>query len=332
MGGALSMSEASLERLLVSLAEALEAGLGVVQYLENPAASAALPPGVARRLLVSLEQGATLSVSLGRLPGISRAEVALVGAGERTGDLPGVLRSLVSAREERRKVRRGFLLGLLYPGLMVCAAGCLLPLPLVVTEGFGAWLSWSVWPTLAVVLLGVFGVWVWPRLGPESWWKAAPRRLALGFPVLGRALERGAHGVFAQILGRCVAAGLPIHASVSAAVLAADHPRLLAQERAILGAIDGGATLAEALAAAGVFSREFVGRVAQAELTGKLDEVLPRLGEEEEAARRRAVIAATGAVAALVLVGVLAAVAYGIVRGAQGYFEALDGSIKEQTR
>jgi general secretion pathway protein F len=332
MSAVRALTEKQIETLLRSLAEALSSGMGLLQYLENPAASAALPSGVARRLSVSLQQGATLATAMGRLPGVSRAEVALIAAGERTGRLPQALNSLAQARELRRKLRRNMLLGLAYPALMVCAAGCLLPLPLAVTQSVQAWLAWAIWPPLLVGGASLFALLVVPRLAPDSALRGLPARLGRRTPLLGRALERGAHGVFARTLGQCISAGLPMPVSLSTAILAADHPSLQRAEGDILGALDQGATLVEALQRADTFSPHFLGQVAQAELTGKLDEVLPRLAKQEEAVRRRAVIGATTALVVVVLLGVLGAVAYGIIQGANSYFEQLDETIKTQTR
>lgn len=332
MSAVKTLTESQIELLLRSLSEALESGLGLTQYLESPAATAALPAGVARRLGISLQQGASLSTAMGRLPGVSRAEVALIAAGERTGRLPQALLSLSQAREQRRKLRRNMLLGLIYPALMVCAAGCLLPLPLAVTEGIEAWLAWAIWPPLILGALAAFALLVVPRLAPDSALRGLPGRIGRRLPLLGRALERGAHGVFAHTLGECISAGLPMQVSLSTAILAADHPSLQRAEENILGALDEGATLVEALQRAHTFTPGFLGQIAQAELTGKLDEVLPRLAAQEQAVRRRAVIATTTALVALVLLGVLAAVAYGIIKGATGYIEQIDSTIKEQTR
>ncbi len=326
------LTESQIETLLTSLAEALESGLGLLQYVQTSAAKAALPPGVARRLELSMQQGAPLSVAMGRLPGVSRAEVALLQAGERTGHIPEALKTLAKARQSRRTLRRNFLLGLIYPVLMICAAGCLLPLPLIVTDGVSAYLPWALPPVVATCVMVFYALFVLPRLAPDSPLRAMPGRVARRLPILGRAMERGAHGTFADILGQCIKAGLPIQSSLSTAILASDDRELQSHEETIQGSIREGSTLADGLGAAGVFGQKFLGRIAQGELTGKLDEVLPQVAKEERTYQKRAVATVTALMAGLILCVVLAAIGYGIIHGATSYFETLEENINSQTK
>ncbi len=327
----LRLHEQEVEQLFLGFAEALDAGLSLEQYLEGPA-GAALPVGVAQRLSVSLRGGAGLGVAFRRLGVLGQAELALLKAAESTGRLPEVFRGLAQAREQRRKERARLLMGLAYPALLLGAAGCLLPLPLVVTEGLSAYLSWAIWLPSLVLVAVLYALVVVPRLGPDHALARLPGRVASGLPWLGRALERGAHGTFAEVLQQTLAAGLPVQTCLSAAIMAADHPRLLAREGEVLGTIDQGGTLAEALAAAQVFDPQVVAQVAQGEVTGKLDQVLPRIVERERGVRRRAMMVATGLLVSAVFVAVTATLALGILRGAQKYFEQIDQTIKEQTQ
>lgn len=324
------LTERQIEALFVQLAEAMQSGLGLLQYLENPAVSSVLPGAVAASLSRDLRAGSTVATAFARLKILNRGELAMIRAAERVGSYPETFRSLAQAREARRKDRGKLLMGLAYPALLVGVAGCVLPLPLVVTEGFASYLSLAVWSPLFVLSAVVYVLLVVPRLRADSPMRRLPRRLGFAFPVLGKFLARGTHGTFAEVLGKTIAAGLPIQQCLQAAVFASDNPTIIAREERLYEVIGAGGTLVDAIKALDVFTPAFVGRVAQGEITGTLDEGLLRLAESERVVARRAVMTAISVTIAGVVLVVVVMIVGGIVRGAQGYFKTIDQVIEVQ--
>lgn len=327
-----ALSDKALESSLRALAEALESGIGVATYLDNPAASAMLPAEVREGLQRSVGAGGTLATGFGLLGVMTSGELALLRAGEKRGHVVESLRALADAIEQRRKDRHRLLMGLLYPALLLSASGCLLPLPLLVKEGLGAYLSVAVWLPLLVLLGVIYALVVVPRLGPTSPLRVMPRRIGFSLPFLGGALRKGAYGTFLEVLGGCLSAGLPLWDALKSAIIAADEPRLLAREASVLGTIEAGGTLGEALTSAGVFDPSVLAAVGQGELTGKLDEVLPRTARAQRAVARQAVMIVIGVLVFVVAVAVLGMIVTGLVQGVQGYFETLDGVLDKSSR
>jgi general secretion pathway protein F len=319
----------SLEVFLTQLSVALKAGT---------------PPGllptqvttVPARLRASLPKvfagEVPLSAALVGAGLVTSAEAAVLSAGERSGTLPVVLEALARTLRERRAAARRLLMGLAYPAFLVVAAGALLPLPLVVTDGLGAWLSIAIWPPLIVGGALVLALIVWPRLPKEHALRGLAGRLLFSLPIVGGAATRGAAGTFFRLLSQLVAAGVPITLGLEASLAACGHPVWQARAARVRSAIDEGATLDDALRRHLELRPEVLSQIASAERVGALDTTLERLGKDESEAWGRFVIAAAVVAGVLCFLVVAGAIGGAIVTGAQGYFDQIDRITDDASR
>lgn len=322
------MTDAQVARLLRDIAEALRAGLPLRNYIDSPTTAMTMPARERELLAETLHGGGTFTTGFRRLDLLSDVELILVRAGERSGNLPASLDLVADGIERRRKARLDVLKGLAYPLLLMGAAGLILPLPIIVTAGVGAYLAKAIWMPLLVLSGLGFAVFVVPRLRPKSPLRTVPRRLMYRLPVVGAALRRGGHGRFAETLGRCISAGLGMHESLASAIAAADVPDIAAQGEHILARLQNGGTLTEAVQEARAFHPRFLARVAQAEATGRLPETLAELAEAEAAVAARMVRGLVLASVVVVFLSVVAVIGYGIISGFQDYLGGLDAQIK----
>ena len=324
-----ALTDKQIEGALTSLAEALESGLSLIAYLKDPATSRVLPPVIRDGLARDLEAGASVTTAFARLDLLTEAELSLVQAGERSGHLGSSLKAVAEAMAKRRANRWKVLAGLAYPTLLINMAGCITPLPLIFTKSFTAWLQIAIWAPLATLAGAVLLFVVLPRQRPSSPLRTVPIRIGLALPVIGGALRRGAHGTFAEILGRSIAAGLPMPISIQSAVTASGDPRLQQRLDAILDTLDAGGTLTEALEAAGQLHPSMLAAVAQAEATGTLDATLPRIAEQEREHARWVVRILIGVTVVLGFMLAFGIVAAGIIEGMGQYLQTIDRAIDQ---
>ncbi len=320
-----SLSTRDTIALLRSLASAVESGLGILAFLQNDAATAALKPMARDRLRARIEQGGTLTSALQSLGSLDKFALALIQAGEQAGAIDRSLMTVVGILEERRAARRRLVAGFAYPILLLFIAGTVLPLPLIFTAGFGAYLAVAIWmPCFLAAAVVFFGV-VVPRQGPDSMLRRLPTSIGFRMPVVRGALRRRGQGFFARVLGRCVESGVPMSDSIRAAASASGSDRLELRAGAIVSRLEAGASLVDALRVAGFFDQRFLATIAQGELAGNLDKTCDVLARDETEASARLLGGVTKVAIGVVLGLVFVAVGFGVVRGFLGYVEALDG-------
>lgn len=323
----MAIHDRHIEQALRAFAQALRSGTSLHHYVNDGVAASALPEPIRQGLARGLETGTTLASVFARLDLLTDADLAVLRAGEQSGCLDQTLESLADAIAERRANRRKLFLGLAYPIVLLNFASCVLPIPLVLSDGLPIYLSTAVWiPALTVVLLVVFGVLV-PRSSPRSRLRTAPLHFGLKIPVFGRALQRGTHGVFAEVLAKNLKAGLPMPVSLQTAIAASGDPALLKRQALMLRRIDQGGTLHSALASTQQFHPSLLAAVGQGELNGTLDDTLFVQASEEHKAQRNAI---GGLIAVLVTLGflmVLAVISVSVIEGFQGYLNTLDSTI-----
>ena len=326
------LTDAKIESSLRAIGEAVESGIGIATYLENPAASAMLPADFRAVLLRSIQSGETLAHAFDRTGLFSPAELALLSAGEKRGNIDESLFAMADAVEARRQDRAKLIKGLAYPAFLLAFAGCVLPVPTIITDGVLSYLSVAIWAPLFVGGLTAYVLFVLPRLNPSSKMRSMPRRFAMSLPFFGRAFQRGTHATFLDVLGKGISAGMPLPTALQAAILGSDNPRLISREAKMMAALSGGATLADTLHASRQFENQVIAAVAQGEITGKLDKVLPRAASKEREVQRRAASALMFVVIGLVAIAVLSVIVTSLIKGVTGYFDFIDAQLESQTR
>lgn len=312
------------ERFFAGLASALEAGLPLLAFLD--AAAGALPAPLVRSLRADAVAGLPLSATLRRLRILEGADLAFLEAGEIQGAMPASLRLLARRAADQRRDRGKVLLAVAYPLFLALGAIVIVPLPLVFRVGFGAYAA-RVAPLLGLfALAGFFALVLLPRMDREAAPRRFLRRLGLILPATSQALRNGSIATFLDVLGGCIAAGLPVRHALPLAAGAAPHPAFRGDGP--LRAIDDGRTLAEAVATVAIVPPATIAQIAQGEATGTLDRVLPALAADH---RQRARVATVVAVVLLALLAaglVVAVLAWSIVEAWLAYFRQL-GSVAD---
>lgn len=317
-----------LEVTLKQLEVAVSAGVPLRQAFGGAGGAGWLPPESRSRFVAAIQRDEGVAGVLAAMGGFSRAEVALVRSAEQAGTLDAtlpLLRELVEARRRSAEATRS---ALAYPVFLLVFASVLLPLPLAVSQGVGAWLVRAIPVPLFVVALVVFALRVWPSLDPDTGPRAALRSIARSLPFVGASMRASAVALFADVLGRCVGAGLGLWQAMDLAIDASGDPALRRQSVPLRRVVERTGSIAEGLRSTGVIPSAAISRVAVGEQTGHLDRILMALAAElrEEAdRRRRSTVALVGG---LVFLIVAASIGWGVVRGFMGYLDMIDSQIE----
>jgi len=278
----------------------LGAGLPLVQTLATLAEQS--PEGLAEisvDLRRQVEAGQSLSAALERFPKtFGRLYVALVHAGEVSGNLEVILDRLAGYLERADSLRRRVTNALTYPTVILSMVivlgmgflvfiiplfqgiynnfGAQLPLPTQVVVALSTFFR-DYWWTLALVIVAV--VFFVKFYGDTAEGRLRLDRWKLGAPVFGKLFIRVAVARFTRTLGTLVRSGVPIMDGLAITAATVGN-RVL--ERAVLEtrrAVGEGRTFAEPLAESDVFPPMVVAMVAVGERTGRLEEMLNRIAE-----------------------------------------------------
>ncbi len=319
------MSDRNLEALLRALAAAHQAGLAGAGLwgAVRPATPGPWAPAVGK----ALTQGGALSRALSEVGAISAAESALLAAGEKAGRIPDTLGVLADMVGRRRTVRTRALMAVAYPALLVGLAGMLLPAPMVITQGVGAYLAVALWPAglVGAGLTLVFGV--VPRLPAEHGLRRGLVRLALSMPGLGGALRRQQLSTFCEVLGQLLSAGVSITVALPVAltVLPGAEDAAVAVTRTLAA----GSGLSDALAAApGTFPPALLAALSVGERTGTLDLTLAAWAAQERQAAQQRLLLVVVMVGLLLFLLVAAGIGFSVVQGAQRYIDSIDAATR----
>lgn len=324
------MSTARVERLLLQALACLEAGLLPTAAFQA-AARSELRAHELQIVDRAVEEAQPISQMLLTLGWLDRADIALLRAGEEGGTLDEALRSLVSSLAEGRQARTALIVTLAYPSLLLIIASLLLPAPVLVVNGLGAYMAAAAPLFLSVVATWFVVLVVWPRLGHEHFARRVVLSVARRVPGVGGILRRSAQARFLQVLARAFQAGQGIRAGLDLALDAAGETTSDAMRRRLVRDAERGG-LAAALGTAQALAPWQLAIIANAEQTGTLVVALDRMARElnDEVKRRTrvVVIAATGAVFAAVAFFV----AWQVVSGFSNVLSEIDAAIEQQTR
>lgn len=293
------------------LASSLSAGLPLPRVL---ATLAARPPlGGFRRPLQQIQQrllaGDTLSEAL-RSQGswVPDFDLALLEAGEQSGRLDSVCRVLSKVYEERARLARQVLMGLAYPILLFHVAFLIVPLgdlvALVRDGGVGEYLLRKLaffGPFYLVVILVLMA-----SQGTRGRsWRAGWERCANWIPLWGNARRSLALARFSHALDALLNAGVPAQRAWPMAGAASGSPALERETTRWVSPLQEGHSASDQILGSREFPTHFASLYASAELSGQIDEALPRLARhyQEEGVRGMRWSAAwlTGTVYGLVL-------------------------------
>lgn len=330
--GAGRLSQRELALFARGLASLVQAGLTVDRALQVLIDAGGNPRmrSLAAALQHAVRGGASFSEALARQACFSRFYVSMVRAAEASGSLAAGLARLAEHEERARALRESLASALTYPAILVAVAGAALALllgyvvpqlaPLYADAGRALPLSTQVvsaaaeavrsyWP-LAAALVAV-AVFVVRQHRCDA--------LALRLPLVAGLVQRLEMARLSRSLATLLAGGVPLTAALAVAREVVSNRVLAESLEAALEAVKGGAGLADALAATGLFPALGVQLLRVGEESARLEEMLERAatlydGEVAAATRRLvallepALVAGLGALIGAVILSVLAAI------------------------
>lgn len=279
----------------------IDSGLPLVQCLEILASQQENKTfkDILYKVKESVESGSTFADALAKHPkAFDNLFVNLVAAGEIGGILDTILQRLAAYIEKAMKLKKQIKGAMVYPitimSIAVIVVGVILvfviPTFAKMFADFGGELPMPTQMVIALsnflsryilVIIGAFYAIVW---GIKKYY-ATPvgqktiDRLALKAPIVGPLIRKVSVAKFTRTLGTMVSSGVPIMDGLEIVAKTAGNKIV---EEAIYGvrsAISEGKTMAEPLAASGVFPPMVVQMIAVGEATGAMDTMLNKIAD-----------------------------------------------------
>jgi type II secretory pathway component PulF len=313
----------------------LGAGVPAIQALQQITKHP--PSGEYRRRLfrvVGRVQGGAalwegLEAERGWLPAL---DLALVRAGEESGRLVEVSRSLSGEYSDRARLIEGFVVKVLYPVLLFHFAVLIFPpemLAGLVWRGeVGAFILQKLWvlgPVYAGVVLLVVGL----QTERVPGWSSFLEALLRAVPGLGVARRELALARCAATLEALISAGVGILEAWEVAGAASGSPALQRTVRGWRGRLQAGETPAEQMSRTRFFPELFANLYSTGELSGKLDSELKHLHAYYQESGVRKLERFALAVSMVIMMGVMGGIAFWVIRFWTGYynrvFDVLNG-------
>jgi type IV pilus assembly protein PilC len=252
-------------------------------------------------------------------------------AGERSGDLEGVLKRFLRYQKMIVALRKKVIGALVYPAILVTmsAAMIFVMLTYVIPKfaeffaGFGAELPWftrlmigfataireNLLVSVVVIGLVVFLLNRWIKTSGRLVWD----RLKLRIPLVGGVLHRFAIMQFTQSLGTLLAGGTPMVPAIEIASQSVTNQLVSSKIAGIVQNVREGEPLWRSLDSTSVVSDLAIEMIKVGESTGALTEMLANVSEfydEEIEARLSRLVAAIEPIILVIMGGVIAVLLY----------------------
>lgn len=303
----------------------IDAGLPLVQCLEILGSQQENPTfkKVLQAVKSDVEQGSTFADALGKhSPNpFDHLFVNLVAAGEVGGILDTIMQRLAVYLEKADKLRQQIKSAMNYPLTVVVIAGAVmvllmvkvipvfekmfkdfggeLPGPTQLVVNLSHWMQAMWW----VLLLIVIGLWQGFKFGRRNakfhyytdW-------IALKLPIFGDLIRKVAVARFSRTMSTMLSSGVPILDALEIVAKTAGNDIIQEGLMKVREAIKEGKTVAEPLAATGVFPGMVVQMVAVGEQTGAMDTMLGKVADFYEDEVDAAVAGLTAMLEPLIMV------------------------------
>ena len=287
----------------------VKAGLSILKALDLLAERAASPR--LRPLLLDVRdrvrEGASLSEALEQQGAFPKVYVTSVLAGEKSGNLTGVLDYYIAYQRVSTGVKKKLIAALIYPVILICVAGAIVgylityvvpqfatlyadmnvPLPEITQLLLVLTVTYRPYIVGAAVLLvvGILGVLLWAR---SEGGRAAADRLKLRLPVLGEIWIKFQIAQFCRTLSTLLAGGTPLVGALSTAADSVGSALLSAGIASASQLVGEGQTLHQALASTHLVPELALDMIEVGEASGALAPMLGSVAEfyEEETNQR----------------------------------------------
>lgn len=300
-GGGGKIDEKDLVIFTRQFSTMIDSGLPLVQCLEILASQQENKAfqDILYKVKDSVESGSTFADALGKHPkAFDQLFVNLVAAGEIGGILDTILTRLAAYIEKSMKLKKQIKGAMVYPitimSIAVVVVGVILVFVIptfakMFTE-FGGELPAPTKFVIAlsnfltkyiVVLIGGFYAIVWAikKYYSTPVGQKNIDRMALKAPIAGPLIRKVAVAKFTRTLGTMVSSGVPIMDGLEIVAKTAGNKIVEEAIYAVRQAISEGKTMAEPLAACGVFPPMVVQMIAVGEATGAMDAMLNKIAD-----------------------------------------------------
>ena len=250
----------------------------------------------------SLKRGASFSLVLSRYPVVfSPFYIAMIKAGENSGDLPEALLRICDYRMKQEELFSRFRMALVYPFLMTVVGlatvvfmlvfvmprltrifadvGRELPLPTqILISASNALRGWWYWIFLILI---VFALVAKKRLGTKSG-KLSLSFLKLHIPVFGRFIFKAELSRFCRTLALLIKNGLPILKAISVAAPVVQNEIVKNQLKKSCKALERGNSFGMSLKDSGFFPMFMTNLILVGEESGRIESALTEIADAYE--------------------------------------------------
>jgi type IV pilus assembly protein PilC len=226
---------------------------------------------------------------------------ASLASGERSGELPNVLKRYISYTRSIMAIQKKVVGALVYPAILVCVSIVIVVIMIFkviptfagLFKELGTTLPWttellvngstflqSMWQPIVAIVVG--------GLAAFLFWKRSPRgrlgfdRLKMKLPLVGGVIRDYAQNRFTRTLSTLLAGGIPLVTSLELAARAVGNYVLEKQLMDVTVRVREGQSLWESLERTGYISEMAVEMVKVGESTGSLVEMLDNASEFSE--------------------------------------------------
>ena len=341
------VSHKQLTQFTQQLSVLMDAGLPIVRSLKILANQQ--KPGLLKNILAEVaedvETGSSFSEALGKHPKtFDKLYVNMVKAGEAGGVLDIILQRLANFMERMQALRRKIVGASIYPILVMtiallvvlCIMTFIVPkfadvfrqvrvtMPVMTTflMGVSGFIKGYWWVIVLTPIAAIIGIQMWGRTKAGRY---TIDKCKLHVPLLGPIIRKSVISRFCRTLGTLLQSGVPILEAL-AIVRNATGNEVVANAVALVhDSIREGESIAEPLAASGVFDDIVINMIDVGEETGELDKMLLKVADNYDAEVDAAVSALMSVLEPLLIVGLGATVGFIVVALFLPLISLLDG-------
>jgi type IV pilus assembly protein PilC len=304
----------------------MAAGLPIIKALEMLAAKPPAPSYRAplNKLVSLLKEGSTVSDAVEHLGDwMPRFDIALVQAGEHSGRLDSVFKTLAGYYNDRAVLLRQVLWDLAYPVFVFHMAIFVFPFVDYLTNPNGKLFLLKTFGVLIPLYVAIFAFIKSMEARRSERWRAFVERVLHAVPLLGPGREFIALARLSTALGALLNAGVNIIQAWELAAEASGSPILQRTIFAWRPQVEAGQTPSEAINKSGKFPELFANLYHAGEMSGQLDDSLNRVRiyYQDEGGRKLHMFGQV--VSKTIYFGVAGYVAYKVIHFWTGYFNQI---------
>lgn len=266
------------------MAQALDAGMSIIQVLERLSSRARGPlRRILCRALDNVMQGKPMSEVLEQEPYVfSQLEIAMIRAGETGGFFQKSIEQIADYLERDLDIRRKIRMRTFYPKLLLVMIFLIPGIEVAVLSSPLVWLKMKMiqaWAILKIVL----PVYIVVKLAlTVPSFKFVWDVIKSSLPSIGTQVRKLGAARFCRAMSAAYSGGLSLPSSVRLAADVYDNEYLSRPIRRIIPAIENGESISECLGRAGVLPQVVLDMLDTGERTGNIDETLSKAAEYME--------------------------------------------------